>query len=355
MASWESGGSEGLAGVPPPPAQPFSDRGGGHGDGRRVAAAVLLFISVILAGVSAYSPWWYDTVNGSSTVVGATSSPDQADQTTTETLEFLPGTSSYVTCSGEAYWQPCDGGSSATWSYSDSGMEQLGTNYVTVHVMVWLAVALGILSSVFMGLGAAGRGWGRWHFHATHILALMVVVLMILAPTMLLLVQPGSIANATPYQDPAWEYILGPQAEDCGANTPNTTYWNSCTYSEGSAVSFQATWGAGLGWYLAVASGAMALLGGILFLSSRPENLEGAAGPLARRDAGLLPAFTGPQPPEAGSLAGPLAGGVGGRELVPALGYEGPPVTSNRTTCRACGHLNPPGSVLCARCHGSLL
>ncbi|MDE1819813.1 MAG: hypothetical protein KGJ23_02345 [Euryarchaeota archaeon] len=350
MASWN--GAVTPPPAPPPPAYGRRE-GGRRGSGRRWTAAALLFLSFALAITAAVSPWWYDTVsvtNSSGTAVA------------TDSLLFSPGSTSYISCSGTygySYGGPCDN-SATNWGYATGGLPSLGGVYVLMHVTSILAAVLGLLTAVFMIMGAAGRGWGRWHFHTTHLLALFIGIMALLAPAVLLTLQPGLVTGVSatdPSQGPSY-YFLGPQAQDCGANTPNGTFWASCTYSQGSyyAYTYQATWGAGLGWYASLVSALFALLGGALYLSSRQEGTSSGAPRSYAPSAWGAPSSPGRAalgPGGASSAMVPLTSD--GREMVPALAYAGASVVSNRTSCRACGHLNPVGSALCTRCHAPLM
>lgn len=358
-------GSSGVLG--PAPSGPDAARRGGawgapervEGDPsrRRKLAVLLLLVGVVLSAISTATPWWFDSMTLTDSYTGASSSG---------TMEFNPGSTSYVTCTGSAVygWSPCT--SNANWAYASTGLSDLGGYYVTVHVMIVLSAVLGGICALFMIMGATRRGWGRWHFHTTHLLALIAGILTILGPALLLLVQPGlvgPIGSAPAYSGP-YEYFLGAEQANCGMNTPNATFWSSCSFTVGgggspSAGSIQASWGAGLGWYASLGAAFAFLVGGALYLSSRPEgtsSVESDVPPYARREPPAAPWGAPGLPPGSPRSTDLASLGSDPRELTSAspLGYQGAVVVSNRTSCRSCGHLNPPGSGLCTRCHAPL-
>ena len=360
MASWSGPGSFGggydgraMGG----PWRPTS-RGQGGTSRRRTVAAVLLFAAVILSVVAAASPWWFDTVTLTDPSSGASD---------TGTLEFSPGSTTYVACSGSTLygWAPCNANTNVNWAYASTGLSNLGGYYVLVHVMILVSGVLGALCASFMVMGATRRGWGRWHFHTTHLLALMAGILTLLAPALLILAQPGLVGpiSAAPANSGPYDYFLGVEEANCGTNTPNASFWNTCSFSVGGGAfgtdNGQATWGAGLGWYLSICAGFTFVFGGALFLSGRPEGTypdgreEGSAMSMRGQGAGWGAAGL-PGGPSSSTGIAPLASDP--RELAPTptLDDLGPAVTSNRTSCRTCGHLNPPGSVLCTRCHAAI-
>ncbi len=312
-----------------------NDRGSGRARG---VASVFLLVAFVLSIASAITPWWYDTITyGASTTAPSVS------------MDFMPGTTTMVDCTGlSSAYTPCT--ASTSWGYTGSGLYLLGSYYVLAHVVTILCAVLALIGGTFMAMHATRRGWGRWHFHTTHLLALLVGILLLVIPAVMVMGQPGLVGQATTGSGP-YDYFLGPEGQYCGANTPSTGYFGNCTFTITSAfapTTYTASWGAGLGWYLSIFAAFFALLGGVLFLRAGADE-EGRAAPRP---------YSHPYGAQ-GSLPN---GGVGGQMtlmgdnhgLVPALGYEGAPILSNRTTCRACGHLNPPGSVLCTRCHGAL-
>lgn len=307
-------------------------------DRARGVASLFLLVAFVLSIASALTPWWYDTITYGA-YLGAPSA----------SMDFLPGTTSSIDCTALIPTSsPCT--SVTNWDYAGSGLYLLGSYYVLVHVVTILCAVLALVGGSFMAMHATRRGWGRWHFHTTHLLALLVGILLLVVPAVVVTGQPGLMGQATTGSGP-YDYFLGPEGQYCGANTPSTGYFGNCTFTISAAFSpatYNASWGAGLGWYLSVIGAFFALLGGVLFLRAGADD-----------EARVAPRpYSNPYWAEGGLASGGAGGPVplvsDARELVPALGYEGAPILSNRTSCRSCGHLNPPGSVLCTRCHGPL-
>lgn len=304
-------------------------------------------LAVVLAAISLATSWWTATAV-------QTNNADPNAASTTLTLQFYPGTAPQGSCSESqsSFSETCDQNLPAL-SYTNDGLSSLGAYYILAQVTALLAVVLGAICSVFMFLGAGHRLWGRWHFHTTHLLALIVGVLLILSPMLLVLFQPSLVgsANSSSYESD----VLSGAENSCGSNTPNASFWDSCSYTEGQ-YGYSVSWGAGWGWYLALGSALAFLLGGGIFLSSRDderdEEATGASGYPVRN--AYRPSPYGEAPPGLFGGSNPGEMGVPPSARTVPLDYQGVATMQSRNVCPRCGHLNNPGAALCSRCHATL-
>lgn len=345
----------------PPGAGPATEEQGWN---RRAALATLLVLSaVVLAGISAASPWWFESLQGTGTV--------QAQGLSGLQVSYYPGTSVQVTCPSMATASACTGWGEFYFTqgnYSDVGLTSLGGWYLLSHVSLIVTLVMGVVCAVFMLQAAARRSWGRWQFHTTHLLALLTGILLVLAPTLLVVMQPSLLApTGTPSGTggvPGSGWVPYYVWNECGSNSPGSSFWNNCTIDNNNGATpnlpsgvYYVTWGAGVGWYLAVAAAALLFVGGALFLASRTEGEE--AGPVPwdgepRRGVGGPVVGAWEPNPWGSAPPRPLGLPPGSPLGDDALRYGGVASMEGRPVCRSCGFLNSQGSVLCSRCHTPL-
>lgn len=153
-----------------------------------------------------------------------------------------------------------------------SGSDVAGVFTLTA-VMVGVAFLLAIFPVAFAFLSA--RPWARWSGAG---LAFASGALLVVAPLYFMVALPG----------PMWASL------NSGTLLPGETFsgfWGATAFGTGGMM-MQLSWGAGIGWYLSFAAGAIAFVGGAL-LAIPPR----APAP---RSAGPVPAAA--VPPAAGSL-----------------------------------------------------
>jgi hypothetical protein len=329
MAGWQMGG--GGQSFAPPVGRGFrGDRA--PGSGRRWGAVVLLIAAAVASCASLALPWWGLTVSasGGPGITGAT-------------LDFAPGTS--PTCTYQLFSGITEACGAATSTYTSEGLGGLGDYYILAQVSALLAIVLGAIAALFAVQGAMHRFWGRWQFHSTHLMALASFVLLLLAPAAVMAVQP-SLMGSVDYSTDQGNLLEG-AINYCGTNTPNSTFWNSCTYTEGG-ISYTDNWGAGLGWYLAFVAAALFVGAGILLLSTQDDVDDDL-------DDGRIPrpvrAMRGGPSPRYGAPGEGFAGGE-----TPLEGpYVGSPLSARSPqACPRCRQVNPGGAALCSRCHTPL-
>jgi len=177
--------------------------------------AVLLIASFVLGVVSLGTAWWsYSSTGGGGSL----------------TLGFVPGGDYVVTCSS------CGAFSAGSFSYSAFG-GTLGGLYEAILGLVALAVALTGLAAFIAVMGLLGRRTGWWQRSGSFVLVFVAVLTTLVAAVAVVAAQPGAFGPGSTFQG------LGP-----GNASPTTSFW-------GADAAGTATWGAGAGWYLALASG----------------------------------------------------------------------------------------------------
>jgi hypothetical protein len=210
------------------PSQPTSPRRPGIRPNLHLLLPTLLVVAFVLGVVSLGTAWW---------------SYDGSASGKTESLNFVPGSSYYVTCSGTG----CGGFSAGTFPYTVLG-GSVGGMYITVLSLMIVAVVLTGLVALFAVLGALGRGSIR--MQSTTVLILKGTAILILFAT-LIWTATGQSSTFPPGQ-------LFAGTGSTGAS-PDTSFWGSASTPGASAA-----WGAGPGWYLALTT--VVLLCGVLVL-----------------------------------------------------------------------------------------
>lgn len=179
--------------------------------------AFLLIAAFVLGAISLGSSWWFYT----SRAAGGSIS-----------LGFVPGGDYVVTCSN------CGGFTAGSFSYSAFG-GSLGGLYEAILGLMAAAVALVALAAALALLAALGRRTGWWQRSGSFVLVFVALVLAWIAAIAVVAAQPGAFGAASTFQG------LGP-----GNASPTTSFW-------GTDAAGTANWGAGAGWYLALAAGVL--------------------------------------------------------------------------------------------------
>ena len=229
--------------------------------------AVLLIIAFVLGVVSLGTAWWsYASSGGGGSI----------------SLGFVPGGDYVVTCTN------CGGFASGSFSYGNFG-GSLGGLYEALLGLMGLAVALTALAAIIAVLSAMGRRTGWWQRSGSFILVFVAVFATLIATVAVVTAQPGAFGPNSTFQG------LGP-----GNASPTTSFW-------GTDAAGTASWGAGIGWYLALASGVLLVVITVLLVvlgHARlrvPERETRSAAPVAPTLHGYTP------PPTAAPYARPVA------------------------------------------------
>jgi hypothetical protein len=216
----------------PHPMQPPQRTPTAQARGRRLTASTLILVAAILLTVSLFVSWWTANVSGGGT---------------NETLYFLPGYSYSAT--GNAGM----GVFSGSQTYAAAGFTHLGQLY---EVVLWVGIVsliAAFIAAILGYIGAFGVFRSRAGHRATLVLTVVSFVTAVLLPPLVTLGQPGAFAADS--------------NGGCGAGTsPCNSFWGSMT-TDGVTSS----WGADVGWYLALAAAVLVVVALVLFLSSRRE------------------------------------------------------------------------------------
>jgi hypothetical protein len=197
----------------------------------RVGASLLLVIGAILLAVSSFQAWW---------------TLSEASGGGTATAYFLPG-SSYST-SGP----PGNGYFSGSGLYSAGGLTQVGQVYGAVLWIVIVLLVAAIVAAMIGFWGLSGTFRTRVTLYVTLLLTIGATVVGILLPLLLLGFQPAAFSGD-----------VGDELSCPPGTSPCTTFWGSYS-AKGTAVS----WGAGAGWYLALAAAGVLVCALILLIAS---------------------------------------------------------------------------------------
>ena len=166
------------------------------------------------------------TVNGSSTYYP---------------LNYYSGT---ITCSGISSCFPNETNSGP---YTQGTFNSIGTLYDTVAILVIGGAIVGFTAAT-LALSSRGRG-SRW---ATG-LALVAILLVAVAPTILFVGQPAVVSSQAPKGSG-----VGPQSSFFGSCSGT-----GCNYPLPQGTTFSASWGPSTGWYLALGA-LVPLIAGLL-------------------------------------------------------------------------------------------
>lgn len=227
---------------PPPPMKPFllhPPRRKFTTKQRRLLASTLVLVASIVLAVSMAVSWW-----------GASSIGHGAS----EVIGFLPGSSYSFSTSGAA------GATAGSQAYAAEGLIHIGQLYEAVLGLVLLASLAGF-AGMFLGyLGAFGSFRSRIWMRITLILTFVSFLGAVGLPILVAADQPSAFTA-----DGA--AIGAPGGSGCGTGTnPCNSFWGSA-----SAGGINTSWGADIGWYLAVAAAVLLLLALIQLLMTRSQ------------------------------------------------------------------------------------
>ena len=291
------------------------------------ALLVLVFVFTLL---SLGTAWWsYSTSAGGGNL----------------SINFLPGSNYYLTCSGS-----CSGFSAGAFPYSVVG-GSVGSIYGGVLGVLVAAGILAGLVALFGVLTALGRELGRWQSFLTFLFGGVVALLLLATVAWTATGQPGAF--------PPGFHFMG--STGSGASV-ESSFW-------GSSPGGGASWGAGPGWYLALA-GAV-LLGGVMvllpLLTRRPARSRPRPTPAPPRTPvaplrtfappPTRPAFAHlPMRPPPAPAARPATAGTPAAPSSPTStpSEEEPAVPAGYLPCPTCGTPNLAKSRVCSYCQRSL-
>lgn len=268
---------------PSPYAQPAPmrpPRPHGYKHQKRLIASILLLVGAVLLIVSVSTPFWSYTETGGGITV---------------TQQFFPGSEWKETCSGSG----CPTGT-VTCTYSSSGggcpaLTNTGNLYGGVYGLIVGAIVLGFIAGILSLMGALAISFGRIQMLLVWLLVLVAFALAIAGPMWALGGQPGALTS---------DY----SGSACTGTSPcNSFFGSSCP--SGSPSGTSCNWGAGIGWYMAIAGFALLLVGFFfLFITRRdPFTIQEI---MAAQSAGMLSptgAATGAVAPVAAWGAAPAA------------------------------------------------
>jgi hypothetical protein len=193
--------------------------------GKRFVSSLIVLIGGVLALTSAWIAWW--SLSGSGV-----------------TLSFLPGSSGTLSY----------GGTTTTNTYASGGLGQVGALYEAILALTIVSGVLAIIAGILGIVLRAGRMKPSTAGKVKGLsIAALVLVLVAVA------VAPG-----------LQPYLINQSSDGssfCSTfNGPCSSYWGSSTVS---GTTF--TWGAAIGWYLALVGFVLILVGLILWNSARNE------------------------------------------------------------------------------------
>ncbi|MGI0071224.1 MAG: hypothetical protein ACRECT_04035 [Thermoplasmata archaeon] len=310
--------------TPPPPTAPTTRRPvpGAALLGRlahpspRVLFAYFLIVIFLLSLIALATPWWTYTATEGGGVVS---------------VNFLPGSSYNVTCSGAH----CGGFSAGSFPYSAFG-GSIGTLYEVVLGLLVASVALTGLAALLGGLSALGRRVIGAQRSWTFVLGALGVLVLLATLATIVGVQAGAL--------PSGSFTTGAGA------SPSSSFW-------GSSSTGAASWGAGTGWYCALAAVILLFVGIVLFLvlerrhpMAAPER-RATVSTTWRRASNYRPPPTAPAParsvtPTPTSTAPPSA--------LPAASPSPVAPDPAMVACPECGTPNLARSRTCSYCQRPL-
>ena len=256
--------------------------------GTRFTASTLLLIATLLLATSMGVSWWGASVSGGghATVLG-----------------FDPG-SAFTVQSGS--------NSSAQQSYISVGLVHVGQLYEAVLGIGLLATVAGLVSVVLSYLGAFAVFKSRRILPFTLVITLISLASAAILPGLVALGQPGAF-NA--------DNTSGFGRSACGPSpSPCTGFWGSVS-AGGSTVS----WGADVGWYLAIVAAVLLLVGLLLLWTVRKM-------PYTRYEARATSAYMATVP------AGPNADSASSSPGSPAPVAPAGMPASTSAYCPRCGN-----------------
>jgi hypothetical protein len=313
---------------PPPAAAPPPRKSKGW-----LIPFVLIIVGVVLVGVSLGVGWY---------TIGLSGTEDGFSVSTSSSINLFQCVTTTASANGQ---------SSTSSSCNTNSSSHTAQLYDATLGIVIGGVAVGALALVMVLLTTfMRRPWGKLMTMLPFILALVGGILCIAAPIALMAGQPGAMAADA----------------NCGNNCqgPESSFFGSATISGVSE-----TWGAGIGWYLAIAAGAVLIVGAIFIMLANKK--KAASAPMAAPAAYGQPqqgGYYGGAPPAAAPYSQPApapqyaqpAPAPQYAQPAPAPQYAQPapapapyqPAQNPQQgyRCAACGYVNPPGYNTCLNC-----
>ncbi len=251
-------------------------------------------------------------------------------------LVLSPGGNYNVTCSGSG----CAGFSAGSFPYSNFG-GSIVTLYGVVLGLMGLGVALTGLAAIVAVLAVLGRKTGWWQRSGSFVFVFLSVITTLIALVAAVTAQPGAFASNTTFPG------LG-----SGGASPLTSFW-------GSNPAGTATWGAGVGWYVALVTvvllsvvTAMIIVHGRERLAVPGRRTRAAAPP----PAPVVRGYTAPPSATAGLrpavMRPPIHTATTVRPPPPTM--SGPTEVPEMIACPTCGTENLAKSRTCSYCQRSL-
>jgi hypothetical protein len=197
---------------------------------RLTASTLILFASIMLAASMGVS-WWGASVSGGGHAL---------------VLGFMPGSSYFSE----------NGSTTASQTYVSDGLVHVGQLYEAILGLGLLAMLAGFLAALLGFLGAFGSLRSRKFLPVSLTITLVSFVATLITPILAALGQPSAF-NA--------DSTSGFGSSSCGPSpNPCTSFWGSM--SQGG---FTVSWGADVGWYLAIAAVVLLLVAFLQLWSTR--------------------------------------------------------------------------------------
>ncbi len=323
---------------PPSGAAPVTGTGTDRPKGKlRWIVLVLLVVPLVLASVSLFTPWYQYAETGSSSNLTVSLSIWHC--------ETIQGSYEGISVSGTNCTLQAENNTVSLYNVV-LGLELGGV------VAGIVAAVMGVLVTVLR------RPWRSSHLRLPVIFAFMAGALLLAAPLVLFVEQPGALEADQKAHTTSNTVISSP----CGGTNwqgPNQSFFGSCPVS-GNTFS----WGPAWGWWLSLVAGIIFILGGVFALRYRRQTLDSATQASPAPSPGNYPAPQGSpygSPPPSGypgypppgtapapNSAGPWANSV---NAPPPSGAR--PSYSERP-CVTCGTMNPTGASTCHVCKAQL-
>lgn len=233
-----------------------------HFSSKTVAGSAILLLGVAIIVFAVLSGWYTYSLVASEQVSG-----NNYTVSASVTLYPLDQLIETVTCQGGSGCGSIN--STFTGSYSQGGADGVGALYeLSAGLLLGgIASAIGAVVLAFRDRRVRSRWMGT--------LAVLSILLVAVAPTLLLIAQPYVItADGAPY--------TGPGSVNAGSS-PRTSFFGSCSgtdcgLSSSSGVFDSGSWGPSLGWYLSYA-GLGALFAGWMVIREPREKFQGPITP----------------------------------------------------------------------------
>ncbi len=212
--------------------------------GTRLTASTLVLIASIMLAASMGVSWWGASESGGGHA---------------RVLGFEPGSA----------YSDQNGSLSTSQTYISAGLVHVGQLYEAILGIGLLATLAGFLGAILCYLGAFGALRSRKILPVSLLITLISFVATVITPVLAALGQPGAY-NA--------DGSSGLGASGCGPSpNPCTSFWGSV-----SAGGFTFSWGADVGWYLAIAAAVLLLVAFLQLWNTRkmpytPEEIRAAS------------------------------------------------------------------------------